>query len=281
MTEGRHPTRYELDWVSTVHPIALTHFSGHIMVANSMALSMVGLNSASDALAGGTLDAYANGTLTGVAREAAFLPLSVAFSLSFTKLTTEQIKYAANEYLKAGVTTAHDMVQTENEAKVYSNLGAALPVDVNGYYLIASADLTVYNRIVSTYNTTRYRTRGVKFIMDGSIQGYTAYLTQPYYVPSSLYSSDLTGYTYDSSRSCSNAGENCGINILADNNGVAAFMNLFLKNNNDIHVHCNGDAAGDNMISAMKKAKAAGTTGYVDARVTMIHAQTVREDQLD
>lgn len=40
MKERRHPTRFELDSVSTVNPIILFHFSGHIAVANSLALSM-------------------------------------------------------------------------------------------------------------------------------------------------------------------------------------------------------------------------------------------------
>jgi predicted amidohydrolase YtcJ len=38
MEEGLHPNRFELDSVSTVNPIMLSHFSGHIVVANSLAL---------------------------------------------------------------------------------------------------------------------------------------------------------------------------------------------------------------------------------------------------
>lgn len=47
LAEGRHPTRYELDSVSAVNPIVLEHFSGHIVVANSLALSTVNYVSAS------------------------------------------------------------------------------------------------------------------------------------------------------------------------------------------------------------------------------------------
>lgn len=43
MEERRHPTRFELDSVSTVNPIVLFHFSGHIAVANSLALSMANI----------------------------------------------------------------------------------------------------------------------------------------------------------------------------------------------------------------------------------------------
>ncbi len=49
MDEGRHPNRYELDSVSTVHPIVLTHFSIHSMTANSLALELTGYHNASSA----------------------------------------------------------------------------------------------------------------------------------------------------------------------------------------------------------------------------------------
>ena len=42
LEEHRHPTRYELDWVSTEHPIVFGHYSGHAVVANSLALALVG-----------------------------------------------------------------------------------------------------------------------------------------------------------------------------------------------------------------------------------------------
>src|SRR6185369_16034800 len=38
LKEKRHPTRYDLDQVSTEHPIWITHISGHLGVANSRAL---------------------------------------------------------------------------------------------------------------------------------------------------------------------------------------------------------------------------------------------------
>lgn len=38
------------------------------------------------------------------------------------------------------------------------------------------------------YKTARFNIRGGKFILDGSIQGYTALLTNPYWVPHDRYS---------------------------------------------------------------------------------------------
>jgi predicted amidohydrolase YtcJ len=68
MIELRHPTRYELDAISTVNPIVLVHFSGHIVAANSLALQAVNYTNASSSPAGGVIDTFANGTVTGVCR---------------------------------------------------------------------------------------------------------------------------------------------------------------------------------------------------------------------
>ena len=43
LEEGRHPTRYDLDQASTEHPIYISHTSGHLAVANSLALEMAGV----------------------------------------------------------------------------------------------------------------------------------------------------------------------------------------------------------------------------------------------
>jgi hypothetical protein len=58
-----------------------------------------------------------------------------------------------------------------------------------------------------------------------------------------------------------------------------AFVDQAFGNGWQIHVHCNGDAAADQFIRAVRLATAKHGPG--DRRPVMIHAQTVREDQLD
>lgn len=48
----------------------------------------------------------------------------------------------------------------------------------------------------------------------------------------------------------------------------------------DTIVHCNGDAASDNMIAAMTWARSQ-TNVVTDTRFVMLHSQTIRDDQLD
>jgi predicted amidohydrolase YtcJ len=183
MDEGRHPTRYELDAISTVHPIVLTHFSIHSMAANSLALELTGYHNASSAPQGGLLDTFENGTVTGVCREHAIFPLYGRFGLAFSKLTPQQVINTANAYFSSGVTTAQDLVLSRMEPSVYQKMGDSFPLDVNGYYLITSPNLTVFQDIMANYSTNRFTPRGGKFWLDGSIQGYTGLLTEPYWVP--------------------------------------------------------------------------------------------------
>lgn len=278
MAERRHPTRYELDSVSDVNPIVIGHFSGHIVAANSLALAKVNYVNSSSTPAGGILDTFPNGTITGVAREYAIIPLLTVFSTTIAQLTPAQIQNAVNAYFSSGVTTTQDLATSPLNPSVYHSFGDSFPIDLNGYYWITGPNLTNFYNAVNNFNTSRYKTRGAKFIIDGSLQGYTGFLTQPYWVPQSMYSDDLTNYTYDTSRSCST--ENCGNNNFPAPTLLRSLLKTFADTNVDVFAHCNGDAAADFFLTAVEWARN-NTNITSSARMVMVHAQTVREDQLD
>lgn len=75
---------------------------------------------------------------------------------------------------------------------------------MNGYYLISSPNLKSLNTFMQNYTTARFKPRGAKFVIDGSLQTYTAYLSKPYWVPKEKQYDNLDNYTYDESRSCDN-----------------------------------------------------------------------------
>ncbi len=131
---------------------------------------------------------------------------------------------------------------------------------------------------MANYSNHRFTPRGGKFWLDGSIQGYTGLLSEPYFVPESKYHDDLSNYVYDTSRSC--ATEVCGNDNFPAPTLLRELFKTLLNSNIDIHVHCNGDKASDNMIQALQWARS-NSHPNTTSRVAMIHAQTVREDQLD
>ena len=55
LAEKRHPTRHDLDRVSTDHPMAIIHVSGHRAVADSAALKLEGLDRTSKNPDGGVM----------------------------------------------------------------------------------------------------------------------------------------------------------------------------------------------------------------------------------
>ena len=56
LEEKRHPTRHDLDRATTLHPVKLTHRSGHAHVLNSLALQLAGLGSESEEPPGGMIE---------------------------------------------------------------------------------------------------------------------------------------------------------------------------------------------------------------------------------
>ena len=67
-SEKRLPTRYDLDKISTQHPIYFTRICGHIGVVNSKALELLCIDSYTENPEGGIIDSE-NGIPTGILRE--------------------------------------------------------------------------------------------------------------------------------------------------------------------------------------------------------------------
>src|SRR5215469_9148757 len=68
---GRHPTRHDLDKVSTKHPISISHSSGHITVVNTYVLEASGITKEAKDPPGGSFDRDPDGMPNGVIRESA------------------------------------------------------------------------------------------------------------------------------------------------------------------------------------------------------------------
>jgi predicted amidohydrolase YtcJ len=108
----------------------------------------------------------------------------------------------------------------------------------------------------------RFRLGGMKLLTDGSIQGYTAYLSRPYHQPGAGREVLYAGFpTFESQEKLSTA--------VADG----------YENGWQVLAHANGDAAIGMVIEAARAAEKSHPVG--DRRTTIIHAQTIREDQLD
>lgn len=264
LAEKRHPTRAELDAVSTEHPISIMHISGHMLVANSMALAKVGITADTPDPEGGVIgrregSREPNGLLEENARMDVVLATQDMGVMDGYRL----FKAAANEYSARGVTTAQSGGTTPGLATALSwtsRLGMVLqrlvvfPFEgefgealLNGEYDPAD------------YNTDRLMMGPVKIVGDGSIQGYTGYLSYPYHVPYHG-DEDYRGYPTVSRED------------LFDK--VARLH----KAGYQLAIHGNGDQSIEDILDAFEAAQAEHPVA--DPRLVLIHAQMAREDQV-
>ena len=273
LAEGRHPTRDDLDAVTTELPVFALHRSMHVAVGNSFLVEGAGLTASTPDPEGGRFGRFADGTPDGYVEEhpamAAFaallspsgggglLPAGVADPLRAAEL-------AAADYLRHGITTAQE--------------GAADPATISG--LVAAArsgalglDVVVYP-VVQSGTTAfdehpefagdyvgRLRLGGYKMILDGSPQARSAWMSEPY---EPIEGDEEPGVAYP-------------IHTLEE---VEAFTRAVAAQGRQLIVHCNGDAAAELWVSTAERV-GAEHPALLEARPVMIHAQTVRDDQLE
>ncbi len=262
LAEERHPTRQDLDAVSSEIPILIIHQSGHLGVANSKGLQMAGITADTADPPGGAFRREEGGAPNGVAEEYAFFALIFAALSGVTDQLADDMLVAGTQLMASyGYTTAQ-----EGRASPDSMAAMQRAADAGSLAI----DLVSYPDILMVQDPTprrsyrnRYRTGGVKLTIDGSPQGKTAWLSRPYHVPPMGQGEDYAGYP--------------AIDAQTINSSVARAMDAGWQ----ILVHANGDAAIDALIAAVDAAHADPAIAAADLRPVLIHGQTLREDQVD
>ena len=267
LAERRHPNRDDLDKVSADRPVAIIHVSGHLAVVNSAALAILGIDAESLDPEGGVIvrepdsdgGRRPNGVLEETAARAVWEYTLDLSAMDALRMTTQ----AAEEYLAAGVTTASaggmpttfaTLLGFLSQLNQFPQRVALFPLfeEVGEQLLNSSATLDSFAR-------ARVSVPRVKIIADGSIQGYTGYLSAPYHVP---YKGDADYRGYAS----------VPREILFEQ--VAGLYERRIQ----VAIHCNGDASIEDGLDAIEYAMQQHP--WPEARPLMIHAQMTREDQI-
>ncbi len=264
LAEHRHPTRQELDAVSTEHPIYITHVSGHMGVGNSLALEKSGFTRDTPNPEGGVIVKDENGELTGLLEETAsqalaFKTLDISAMEFYELLTT-----AVDDYASKGVTTAQSGAVDPKMLKgLYgvSKLGL-IPFRLELWPLYDKAGEQILSGELNLddYTSDLVRTQAIKIVADGSIQGFTGYLSHPYHEPFRG-DEDYRGYP----------------NISREN--LTEWVERFHSAGIQMAIHGNGDASIDDIIYAFDQAQKKHPVA--DPRMILIHSQMARDDQLD
>ena len=265
LKEQRHPTRDDLDAVSTTVPVLAIHQSGHLAAINSKGLELAGITAASKNPPGGVFRRRDGGSEpNGVLEEMAFF--QIIFKVLGTLGAEDNnmlLNAGINQYASFGFTTAQEGRATPEAIATEATAARKgwLKMDVVAYADIQSAADVIKAPLFAKDYTQHFRIGGAKLNLDGSPQGKTAWLTEPYYVPPAGQDPDYRGYA-----------------AVTDEEAIALVDQAF-SNGWQILAHCNGGAAADQFIMAVRTATE--KHGKADRRPVMVHAQTVTENQLD
>lgn len=266
LSEHRHPGRDELDAVSREHPILVVHVSGHVAGANSAMLQQLGITADTKNPAGGVIRRREGGSEPdGVLEEAAFMGRMAQLPTPKLDDALRDLQSALRYYASKGITTVQEGAMAPDARTLLEEASRRnlLDVDVVAYRFWAPVGSAFPQDI--PYETTigRLRYGGIKLILDGSPQAKTAFLSKPYFKPPEGKPADYAGYPALPQR------------ILDDAIAQAIARNV------SVIAHANGDAAIQMLIDAVTAARATDATSVSKSRITMIHAQTARDDQLD
>ncbi|MFR6290547.1 MAG: amidohydrolase [Peptococcaceae bacterium] len=266
LQEKTHPDKRILDQASDQHPIVISHVSGHMGVANSLALKKANIDASTPDIAGGLIARYPNSSEpTGYLEETAIMLANSNNPPSFTTPLQDLLIVGQKIYIENGVTTVQDGAALEAILESIRNADATgnLKVDVVAYPLVQKpesiAAIMNQNADICGKYQQHVKIGGYKLVLDGSPQGKTAWLSKPY----------------------ENSGTYCGYPWL-DDTQVHTFIKKALEDNQQLLTHCNGDAASQQLLDIYEYELAlSDNPNKNNLRPVMIHCQTVRDDQLE
>ena len=262
LKENAQPDKRVLDRVSTEIPVVILHVSGHLACVNSKALEIAGIDENTPDIKGGLIERIAGTTKpSGYVEEAGMM---VVFEkvMSRVKANVEDImENMGKTYIKYGVTTVQDGATTKEDFQFLKMMSDQnkLKLDVVSYPIMpgGGVELLHENKEYVRKYKNRLKIGGYKLVLDGSPQGRTAWLSKPY-----------------------EGDENyCGYPWMKDED-VEGFIRTAVTEKQQLLTHCNGDAAGDQLLNIYDKI-IKETGSKEDLRPVMIHCQTARNDQLD
>jgi len=252
----------ELDTVCTGRPIVVLHASVHLMNVNSSMLALAGIDSETDI---DGIGKDADGEPTGELQEfAAMFPVYrlIGGGLSIAASEKKEAIWNFGRVAQlAGVTTATDLVNDFSE-RGNQNLrditnDPAYPLRIVPAFAPQRCPEGGPQRVLSAIgdNTDKLRFGPVKFIVDGSIQGFTARLKWPGYLN----------------------GKPNGLWLIPPSQFVDVFS-PFHEAGLQLHIHTNGDEATELVLDALEKIL--DSHPRHDHRHTLQHCQMADASQL-
>jgi predicted amidohydrolase YtcJ len=183
------PSRWDLDEVTTDHPVYLERIDGHVGVANTLALKLAHVTLATKDPEGGQIGRDVTGQPNGVLRETARDLVTASIPPPTDDQRRQAIEAALQDIARSGITSVQDYSDTrdadanwldfklfeqlQKEGKLTVRISEWLPFDLPVQVLVARRDS--HDR-----SDPMLRVGMLKGFMDGSLGSHTAALLQPY-----------------------------------------------------------------------------------------------------
>jgi hypothetical protein len=268
--EIRFLTKHDLDDISPNNPVVLTRADGHALVANSLALGLVGINKDSVSVEGGKIHHDENGEPNGLLIDNAQFEILNLVSKNIESDKSNYFIKAGEVYSSYGWTGIHNMSVDPNDVGDIERLSDKGQLGIRVYNSIDMVskeggvnDLAI-NRMFND-GPRRSRngnvvTRSIKVYLDGALGSRGAALLEPY----------------------SDDPENIGL-IRSDKEHVLPVLKMALRTGIQINAHAIGDRGNRTLMNWFEEAfnavpKSQRTIG--DPRWRDEHSQIVHPDDI-
>jgi len=241
----KHPRREDLDLISGKHPMYLIHTSGHMGVANTAMMNLLGFMKPDTTVEGGTI-VREHGKPTGLLTENANIA-ALGYIFSHAPISKDtaiaRMLRAEKLWFANGLTTVCEGRCDPQSLELIHQLNdkGALTAD---FIVLPDFDSNkdnlakwqpYYNNYDAGYH--HFKIGGVKFTFDGSPQGRDAWLVKPYTHPPTWESADFNGDP-----------------IYPDTTKLKEYVGKVFDMGMSVNIHCNGDSAieeGLNVIESV------------------------------
>jgi predicted amidohydrolase YtcJ len=183
------PSRWDIDEVTTEHPVYLERVDGHIAVANTRALQLASLTVASKDPAGGKVDRDTTGQATGILRETARLAVTQVIPKPNHDKRRQAIEAGLQELARSGITSAQDNSDSGDSKLSWDDFQIFEEIEREGKLTARITEWLPFNDPLATLQEHRsahpqsdnlLHTGMLKAYMDGSLGSRTAALLAPY-----------------------------------------------------------------------------------------------------
>jgi hypothetical protein len=184
LSEHRYITRKDLDAVSPNNPVWIEHFTGHMLVVNSLALKLAHITRDTPTPSGGVIDKDGSGEPTGVLKDNAQGLMRPALPPDAPDLALRATRVVGEKALATGLTTIHDICLPAEGIRAYqtAHKNGSLKLRVQMAPLVSNLDeanALANGGVYTGFGDDVLKFGAVKMFADGGMAAKTIAVYEP------------------------------------------------------------------------------------------------------